>query len=1076
MAIVEDQELIQMFLEESREHLDGIESDFLRIEEMGEDVDADLVNAVFRAIHSVKGGAGFLGLEVIKELAHHMENVLNLIRNHKLIPTPDIISVLLSSLDMLKDLIHDYENSNDADISEAVNRLNQAVDQEAGKGEEAPPQAVQPEPDQPEAETQPAETAPENSVQEETIGELRLPDGRVLFTLPESTLAEAAKGGRSTYVVMFDWATDLDQKGRSLQKVLDDIKAAGVYLCSKLDVAEMADLELLAEPVFVPFYVLFSTVLEPDFVPTLVGVPKSQIFLVEDDSTLRPLEKPAAEPATPGETAPPPKTEPAAPIAEKSKPSADSAPQKEEAKPRKTLPKTRSVSTKSTTLRVHVNLLDRLMNLAGELVLTRNQLVQNFSNDDESGMENAVQRVDLITSELQEAIMSTRMQPIGIVFNKFQRVVHDMSKALGKQVALVTEGEDVELDKTIIEAIGDPLTHLVRNAIDHGIEMPDVRAQAGKKLPATVKLSAKHEAGQVIIQVSDDGAGIDPEKIRQKALQMNMASKDELESLSDNEVIRFIFQPGFSTAEVVTDVSGRGVGMDVVFSNLSKLGGSIDIDSRVGAGTTVMIKLPLTLAIIPSLIVRVQGSRFAIPQVNLVELVRIPAAQVKERIERIDDAAVLRLRGELLPLIRISDALNMHRKITDPKTNEECDDRRQTIFDRRSPEVGKGHEPLPNEIQDKRKNQTDRRKSFSSAFNIVVVNAGELNFGLIVDELLDSEEIVVKPLGRHLRGIPTYAGATILGDGKAALILDVTGIVTVMNLHVVKEKVHEQTILERSAGISDAQSLLLVRNAADEQFAVPLGLISRLEKINREDIEETSGRKTIKYRGGSLILCSIEDVANVKPREDVKHPYVLIFPFAGKEVGVIVSEILDVVEYDMKIDEETFRGPGILGSAIIGDKTTLLLDIYGIVSTLLPDWVEEKKEELKVQRKGQATLLLVEDSKFFLNQVKGFTEDAGYNVLTALDGTLGLEVLNGSDQQIDLVLTDIEMPNMDGIEMTRRIRAEEKYKDIPVIALTSVAAEEIQQKAMEAGVDEYLIKLDRERVLERIAYYLAHGR
>jgi len=1081
MAIVEDQELLQMFLEESREHLDGIESNFLEIEEMGEDVDSELVNNVFRAIHSVKGGAGFLGLDVIKDLAHTMENVLNLIRNHQLIPTPEIISVLLASLDQLKDLIQDYANSNEADISNHVNALNEAVASQSAPAASSPsPQSATPEPPEEAPAPDAEQTQSEPPAEGAALAELRLPDGRVLFTAQASALSEARKGGRTLYVAMFDWVKDVDDKKRSVEQVVTDIKAAGVFLDSKLDMAEIPELEDIREPLFVPFYVLFSTVLEPDFVPTLLGIPKTQIFLVSENHQLKLLQEPQADKPSvpPAPAAEPPAAEVAkAPAEETREAAAPPAPPAAPARQKqKKAPKPKTVSTKSSTLRVHVNILDRLMNLAGELVLTRNQLLQNFSSNDQKGMESAVQRVDLITSELQEAIMSTRMQPIGMVFNKFQRLVHDMSKNLGKQVTLVTEGEEVELDKTIIEAIGDPLTHLVRNSMDHGIEMPEERARAGKKLPATVKLSAKHEAGQVIIQVADDGAGINPQKIREKALQLKLADKAELDAMPDNEVIRFIFKPGFSTAEVVTDVSGRGVGMDVVFSNLSKLGGSVEIDSRLGAGTTVLIKLPLTLAIIPSLIIGVQGSRFALPQVNLVELVRIPAAQVKERIERIDDAAVLRLRGELLPLIRVADALQMQRKIRDPQTNEVYTDRRQTIFDRRSPELGKDDQPTEAEIQEKRRRAVDRRQNIQSAYNIVVVNAGELNFGLIVDELLDSEEIVVKPLGRHLRGISTYAGATILGDGRAALILDVTGISSTMNLHVVKDRVHEQEIKERAAGVQDAQSLLLVRNAADEQFAIPLGLISRLEKIRRGDIERTSGRQTIKYRGGSLLLCSIEEVANVKPREDVEFPYVLIFPFAGKEVGIIVSEILDVVEYNMQIDEETFRGPGILGSAIIGDKTTLLLDLYGLVSAILPEWVEEKKEKQSVKQKDTATLLLVEDSKFFLNQVKGFTEDAGYNVLTALDGVLGLEVLNDPQYEVDLILTDIEMPNMDGIELTRQVRSHAKYSSIPILALTSVAAEEVQQNAEEAGVDEYLIKLDRERVLERIAYYLKQGR
>ncbi len=1130
MAVVEDQELLQMFVEESREHLDGIESSFLEIEEMGEDVDADLVNGVFRAIHSVKGGAGFLGLEVIKDLAHSMENVLNQIRNRRIIPTPELVSVLLSSLDVLKDLIENVEESGEVDVSEQLAALEEVVRAQQNPSEEGEDVTAKEEKKEEnesasatesntaaELETQPNAGTATESIQENTVSgdsaeqiELKLPHGHTIFKRTPQEFQQARKGGKFLYVAIFNWEKDLDKKERCLEKQVADIKMVGTVLEQKIDLEAIPELEMLSPSVLVPFYVLFATVLEPYIIPSLISIPKKQIFLVTRDYKLISLDKESeisdaladdvssesveevkeekiSAPEQKEKSAPKTEEQPKTETPKNTKKSKKTVEQKAASsggdgksaeagsKPAKTLPRMRSVISKSSTLRVHVDLLDRLMNLAGELVLTRNQLLQNFYSHEEKGLENAVQRVDLITSELQEAIMSTRMQPIGIVFNKFQRVVHDLSKSLGKQVTLITEGEDVELDKTIIEAIGDPLTHLVRNAVDHGIEMPEVRLQQGKKLPATVKLSAKHEAGQVIIQVADDGAGIDPEKIRQKALQLKLAPKAKLESMPDNEVIRFIFQPGFSTAEKVTDVSGRGVGMDVVYSNLSRLGGSVDIESRVGKGTTILIKLPLTLAIIPSLIVGVQGLRFALPQVNLVELVRIPAAKVKERIEKIDDAAVLRLRGELLPLIRISDALQMQRKILNPVTGEYIIDRRQLIYDRRSPCLGEENTPPP-PVEDKRKNPVDRRHHIQSAYNIVVVNAGELHFGLIVDELLDSEEIVVKPLGRHLRNIPTYAGATILGDGRAALILDVAGISSVMELKVVKDKAKEKIRHERMANIQDAQSLLLVKNASDEQFGIPLGLISRLEKIHRDDIEYTSGKQTIKYRGGTLILCNIEDVANVKPREDVEYPYILIFPFAGKEVGIVVSEILDVVEYTMRIDEETFRQPGILGSAIIGGETTLLLNVYEIFSTVLPEWVKEKKEVHKKKQNEQATILLVEDSRFFLNQVKGFTEDAGYHVLTALDGVLAMEILNNPEYEVDIVLTDIEMPNMDGIELTRQIRQHSRYAQIPVIALTSVAAEEVKQQALDAGVDDYLIKLDRENVLERIAYFLKKKR
>ena len=1090
MAIVQDEELLQMFIEESKEHMEGIEADFLDIEEMGEEIDADLVNKVFRAIHSIKGGAGFLGLDTIKNLSHSMENTLNLVRNSELIPTPEVISTLLSALDTLRELIADFMNSNDVDISGHIADLKAISSEEAT--DSAPPAGNAQESAEDSTEEK---IVPEAEEEADAIISINLPNGQPVFTLPEYDLKQATKAGRILYLAQFDMLNDIERKNHTPLDVIKEIQDTGMLVESKVDIESMGTLDDLDEHPLVPFYVLFSTVLEPSIAPKLINLDPWKMYQLNEDSLLTPLaekpieaKKPAAAPkpknkkkAVKEAPAPEPVAEPEQKpaVAPKAKHAPKSAPTVAKKAPAKRASKQihPKISTKSTTLRVNVKLLDTLMNLAGELVLTRNQLLQNFMNADETGLENAVQRVDLITSELQEAIMNTRMQPIGSVFTKFQRVVHDMSKNLGKQVELIIEGESVELDKTIIEAIGDPLTHLVRNSMDHGIEMPDVRAKAGKKLPAVLKLSAFHEAGQVNIDVMDDGGGIDPQVVKNKLLQNGEIDKDKIEAMSDNELVRMIFKPGFSTAKEVTEVSGRGVGMDVVFSNLSKLGGSMDIESKVGVGTTIHIKLPLTLAIIPSLILDVAGGRYAIPQVNLVELVRIPAAQVHARIEKIEDASLLRLRGELLPIIRVSDVLNIKRTFYDPALGKTVTDRRSNISDRRSADLlATDEQQITEEMQDMRKEKQDRRVNVNSAYNIVVVNSGDLNYGLIVDALLDSEEIVVKPLGSHFRGIKTYAGATILGDGKAALILDVMGLSNAMNLKTVKEKISETSVLKKLEKSKDAQSLLLVNNAPDEQFAIPLGLVSRIEKIKTADIEMTSGKKTIKYRGSSLILCSIEDVANVKPRAEKEDVFVIIFPFAGKEVGVLVSEIIDVIDAGETIDEETFRQPGVLGSAILMDRTTLLLDLHGIISAVMPEWVEENKLEIEQKADGSAVILIVEDSSFFLNQIKGFTESTGYTVVTAMDGIQGAEAAENPENKIDLILTDIEMPHMDGVQMTERLRAQERFNAIPILALTSVAGDLAEQRALDAGIDEYLIKLDREKVLERVHFYLTNGR
>lgn len=1047
MAFIEDDEIVQVFIEESREHLDGIESDFLEIEKDGADVNVDLVNNVFRAIHSIKGGAGFLGLEQIKALAHEMENLLNLIRNNELIPTPEIMSALLTANDKLNLMIDNFAESNEMDISEELVMLKGATS---------------------------ASLPDEEKETLDTLETISLPDGQEIFTVKVFDLDQAQKAGRILYLANFDLIRDIERKDKTPLDVIKEIQQAGMLLESKIDIDAIGTIDEQTGNMAVPFYVLFSTVLEHDLVDKLIGLDEKKIYFFDKERHIFPLcaseqsgchakqeqvdldtvesEMPQEVTTEENNFKETPQEPPVGiPAKEKIKAHNAVAPSEKAATPvtRKTEKqpprekKEAAHKNKNETLRVNLKELDTLMTLAGELVLTRNQLLQVQQNKDQTVLDNAIQRVDLITAELQEAIMATRMQPIGMVFNKFQRVVRDLSKQLNKKIELIIDGENVEMDKTIIESIGDPLTHLVRNSVDHGVEDAETRAALGKSPTAVIRLSAFHEAGQVVIKIEDDGAGIDAEKVKAKAIERGFIDAAEANEMAESELIKLIFKPGFSMAREVTEISGRGVGMDVVFSNLSQLGGTIDIHSKLNVGTTITIKLPLTLAIIPSLIVRVHEDRYAIPQVNLLELVRIPHDQIKNRIEKIDDATVMRLRGALLPVIDLNDAISNENKILDGlETKADTENKKQPL-------------------------------------NIVVLNAGNFNYGIIVNELLDSEEIVVKPLGTHLRHLETYAGATILGDGRAALILDIIGISKAMNLKPVKQKAKDSDIsqMENLLGQKDSQSMIVVNNGTTEQFAFPLGLISRIEKIHKDDLVITSGKTALKYRGGNLIVLSIDDVANVQPRVEVENPYVIVFKFGGHEVGIIVSNIVDVVDSAMNVDEDTFRQPGIVGSAIILDKITLMVDLYGLASAAMPERVLEREEEVqKTHAEKQNTILIVEDSKFFLNQIRGFTEDAGYKVVTALDGLEGLDRLHEAPEEIDLVLTDIEMPNLDGIGFTKEVRAEQQFQKLPILALTSVAGDEAEKIANEAGIDEYLIKLDREKVLKNIEDYLKNGR
>lgn len=1071
MALIDDDETLQAFIEEAKEHLDGIESDLLAIEEAGANIDSDLVNKVFRAVHSLKGGAGFLGLDKVKELSHASENLMNLIRNEELIPTPAIVSTLLNATDLLGSMINSASTSNDVDISANIDALQKAVSTNLDEDEKSTLESHVP------------------------VSTANYAD---IFEITEFDLKNALKGGNNLFVLEYDLIRDIEKQGKTPLDVIKELQQTGELLDSKVDITRVGDLTSDISEMRIPFFALFATIIEADLLTGFLGI---------DASKIQPIEAANISLQTTADTAPAvavaAQKEPPAPAAkekkakttqEKTQPLKKATPAEPDKKSpaakapvpdKKTNQQQQDVAKISTetNLRVNVKILDNLMTLAGELVLTRNQLVQAVSSRNQQGVDTVSQRLDLITSELQEAVMSTRMQPIGNTFNKFKRVVRDLSKNLAKQIDLVIEGEEVELDKTIIEAIGDPLTHLVRNSIDHGIEIPEVRTQNNKTPQGTLRLSAFHAGGQVIIEIEDDGAGINTDRLKAKVIEMGLMDRAQLEAMSQKELAKLIFMPGLSTAKEVTDVSGRGVGMDVVNTNLTKLGGVIDVETSIGKGTTISIKLPLTLAIIPSLIVTCQQERFAIPQVNLVELVRVPAGQIKERIEKIGDALVMRLRGELLPLVHLRDALGIKEwTYTDTETNSTQKDRRRNISDPRksdmsltSPSADDEHSDAEtNDFTEQRTGQ-DRRSNPMSAYNILVLSAGDLHYGLIVDQLLDSEEIVVKPLGSHLRGCKCYAGATIQGDGRVALILDVVGISSQMHLIQVAEKVNSQTqhLKGDKRGMEDSQSLLIVMNAPGEQMAIPLGLISRIERIKTSNIIITAGRRNIHYRNGSLPLFGVEEVANVGLRdESIGSCYVIVFPMGGREVGIMVSEIVDILDAEITIDDVTHKQPGILGSMILFEKITLLVDLYGVVTTIMPEWsLMASHSSANSAEGGGNNVLIVEDSKFFMNQIVIFVQEAGFNPLTAEDGVEALQVMEEED--VHLVLTDIEMPNMDGLELTRRIRQDSRWsKDLPIIAVTSVAGDAAEERGRDAGVNEYLIKLDREQIVSKLDYYL----
>lgn len=556
-------------------------------------------------------------------------------------------------------------------------------------------------------------------------------------------------------------------------------------------------------------------------------------------------------------------------------------------------------SLADATIRVDVALLDSVMRLVGELVLTRNQIVATALGADPA-MARAAQRLNLLVSELQEGVMKTRMQAIDTVWNKFPRVVRDLGVSCGKQVRLEMEGRDTELDKTILEAIKDPLTHIVRNSVDHGIETPEARVAAGKPAEGLLRLSAFHESGQVTIEISDDGAGIDVDAVASKALERGIVTAEQVRLMSQRELTNLVFMPGFSTAAKVTNVSGRGVGMDVVRTNIEDIGGTVDIVSDRGAGTTIRVKIPLTLAIIPALTIACGGQRYAVPQVNLVELLCLEGDRARDGVEFLSGAPVYRLRGDLLPLVWLDHVLEL----------------------RDAPHV-------------------------EDTLYIAVLQAEGQQFGVVVDQVLNSEEIVVKPLSRQLKGIGTYAGATILGDGRVALILDVRSLAH--RAHVVAEhaeggSTEAETPIGSTAVNSGAETLLIV-GCGERRVGIPLPMVTRLEEIDPSRVERAGSGEVVRYRGHIMPLMRLGRLIGESPMPvaDGDQLKVIVHTEGDRSVGIVVDSVLDIAS-DVPGSRDDAHGIGIAGVAVVQERVTELLDMEAAIRAADPNFFERRSD------------------------------------------------------------------------------------------------------------------------------------
>ncbi len=901
-------DLLSEFLTETAESLDVVDVELVKFE--SDPQNTEVLDRVFRLVHTIKGTCGFLGLPRLEAVAHAAETMLGRFRDGQLTVTPDAVTLILESLDHIKVLLQHLEAEErepDGNDSELIGRLEAAA---AGGGtapQAAPAPAVVDEP------------AP---VDEPAEGE-----GPV-----DPTLGRPLSAGEVT----------LAELERVFQETPSD-----------------------QEP-------------EPASAPA-----------------------PAPAVASAPEAAP-------APV---SKPNAEADP---EEGLRSEGGRTPETSVANQSIRVNVDVLENLMTMVSELVLTRNQLMEMVRHLDDSEFKVPLQRLSNVTGELQEEVMKTRMQPIGNAWQKLPRIIRDLSRDLTKKIHLEMIGADTELDRQVLELIKDPLTHMVRNSADHGLERPEDRRAVGKSDVGTITLKAYHEGGHIIIEVGDDGRGLDIERIKAKAVTNGLATDTALESMSEAQIQKFIFHPGFSTAAAITNVSGRGVGMDVVRSNIELIGGSIDLKSVKGQGTVFTIKIPLTLAIVSALIVEAAGQRFAVPQLSVVELVRISSGS-EHTIERINNTPVLRLRDRLLPLVFMAEELGI---------------------------------------------EAEGGRKSKDAF-VIVSQVGPQIFGIVVDGVFDTEEIVVKPVATILRDITMFSGNTILGDGSVIMIMDPNGVAQRISSEQAGDKDAQSDTKRSIAGADQAVTMLIFRAGSSEPKAVPLSLVTRLEEVEADKIEPSNGQNLVQYRGR---LMPIMHVNPGHPLRGEGRQPILVFTDGDRSLGLAVDEIVDIVEDKLNIELAADR-PGMLGSAVIKGRATEVLDISYHLTQVYRDWFERADAPAVSLRKRQ--ILLVDDSAFFRNLITPLLNAAGYSV-TSVASVEDAWRYKEAGIVFDAIISDIEMPGTDGFEFARQVQADESWSSIPLLALTSFDGPDERKRGEEVGFRDYVSKSDRESIINAL--------
>lgn len=971
------------FRAEGLEHLERVEQELVRLEKQP---DPERLAIIFRSVHSIKGAAGFMAFTRIAELAHLMETLLQVNRQENATPAKREISALLSGVDILKQMLKEPDGGNQTDISAISASISDMV-----------------------------ESSGTEKTRKKRDTQIRLSDGcghGINFDISEFKLDAVPSDSGHLYAVQFDLNVLQKKEGITPHLLIRKLLKSGYVLDTKIDTGaddfgtDLSDVSLTYE-------VLYATHLGPEAVKD-VSEFKSAVIV--------PVFKPDREPSKPDEKSGVPKILEASPCSEITDESEN-----------------REIQD---SVRIRVDVLNKLMKLAGELVLVRNNLLVMTQSD--SVYRGISQRLNLVTSEMQETIMQTRLQPIGNLFAKLPRIVRDLSLKLSKKIEINTRGNEVELDKTILEALADPMVHLIRNCCGHGIESPDVRKESGKPAVGRIIVRAWHDAGHINIEIDDDGRGLDPRSIRDRALQSGLKTAGELSGMSEKEILSIVLMSGFSTAGEISDISGRGVGMDVVRAGVERMGGTIGISSKTGRGTRVHLRLPLTLAIIPCLLVKVGDDRYAIPQTNLVELVCLRKKDIRSKIESAGDQEVYRLRDRLLPIVRLAEVLG----------------RRSPFTPADRAEISARHERLNNEIA------SGQREPHAKALNFAVVRIGAKRYGLVVDEVIGVEEIVVNPIHSALKSLRIYAGTTIMGDGAVAMILDIDGIAGHADIQF---NLREEGQSRQFVSDDETQTVLLFKSGPQEQFAVPLQMIRRVEHIRTLSIERVGDREFVTVDGVPNRVLRLDTVLNVSRCVEGEEMLLLLPKHIRRPFGILLSKVVDTRPTTLNLNLDSHMEKGLLGTTVIGGHMTLFLDLYHLIELAEPEWFADRKK-IAPPPEERGHILLLEDTAFFRNLVKGYLESDGYIVTAVENGQLGVAAMG--EQTFDAIVSDIDMPVMNGWAFLEYIRNESAAPDIPALALTALDSEADRARAEDVGFNAYQIKLDREELLTNVSGFL----